>query len=423
MPKFSDLINNINNASNRFANGLENGAGYLGSPRTATSAFNLDGTELHENVPRTKFEYFVKINLNTDPAILNYMKAYGFDSNNQNLDKMQSVIKSVTMPSFSMETDTLDRYNRKIVSYRNIRFGNVDMTFHDVADSKVLRFWQAYYGYYYKDGISVEKLDLDEAQRLPDKELFDETKVNNRFGYNLEDVQNVRNLIESIEIFQVHNKKYTKAVLVHPKVVDFTHDTLDYEATSELVELRFSFQPESVIYETDGILTSENIGKFLPAPGLYLDIPSIYGSDSVSKDQDSNDLTRKEDGTFKVATIDDSSNEFDLGFRPGGAPGSLDTGDTSALDSLLNNVEGSLSDLVDSAPADLLNNAADALTRGAVTGNFDISPSPGDTLKSLGKNTAGKFTQQSVRDFKASVSDSIKNSVRNSNGQGGVNNE
>lgn len=246
---------------------------HMRDSRHAANAYGFNKTNLVNGTPRHKFEFFVKFNFNdSDPATRNFVQAF---LNNVDQDIVTQMVKNVTMPSMQIDTEVLNQYNKKRISQKRISYSPVSMTFHDSVEGRMLRLWEMYYEYYFKDGIASEKLDLGQSTGAGNTILgtFLETFLNafngtaapehrkdqylddtiagtftDNYGYNLKRVGNSKYLIDSIDIFQVHGGKFSRTRIMHPRVVSFAHDTLDYEDSSGLVEMRFEFEHEGVIY-------------------------------------------------------------------------------------------------------------------------------------------------------------------------------
>lgn len=274
------------------------GAGffYEKDPRHATYNFNQEAPGLYRNQPRVPFEFYVDIKLNNVGTARDYISKF---FNNTTWGQMQPLIKSVEMPGFKIDTDVMNQYNRKRLSQSKINFEPIRMVFHDVADGKTLKFWEMYYRYYFQDGIepgmneqkaanqnnkpySVEqflknitpKLNPNIAN-LPSsiKKLFNSSSnaneipptssngekrslqnitaaelENHKFGFNLEQVQGIRNLIQSIDIYQVHGGRFNQVTLVNPRITNFAHDKLAYADGDRTLELTFTIEYEYAYY-------------------------------------------------------------------------------------------------------------------------------------------------------------------------------
>lgn len=258
---------------------------FLRTPRHATYNFNQNAPSLYRNQPRIPFEFYVDFRLNNTGPAKAYVDRY-FVSND--LQQIMPLVKSVTMPSFKIETNPLNQYNRKRLSQTKITFDPIKMVFHDVVDGKTLKFWEMYYRYYFMDGNEPGMNDTKNVsqnngiysteikntqnntisrniyQPLPINTNVSPTSTdgqksnlqnivadvleNQNFGFNLYQVQNIRNLLVSIDIYQVHGGRFNQITLVNPRVSAFTHDTLDYSESSKTLELSFTFEYEYAYY-------------------------------------------------------------------------------------------------------------------------------------------------------------------------------
>lgn len=322
MPSFSSLFTSLTGA----------GFYYEKSSHHATYNFNQEGQALYRNQPRFPFEYYININLNNVGSASEYISKF---FNNPQWQQVQPLVKTAEMPSMKIETTPLNQYNRKRLSQTKIGFEPVKVVFHDVADGKTLKFWEMYYRYYFADGtepgvndpkinpgarqgsISTEdllhnltpKLNANIAS-LPSsiKNLFtpgsqqrndglpsntngskkdiqnivSETFDNHNFGFNLPQVGNVRNLIQTIELYQVHGGRMNMVTLVNPRISAFTHDVLNYAESSKTLELTFVFEYEYAFYNIQNLKLGNGanepnnpstISQF--THGEYLELPSL----------------------------------------------------------------------------------------------------------------------------------------------------
>lgn len=318
MPSFSSLFTSLTGA----------GFFYEKSSRHVTYNFNQDSQALYRNQPRFPFEYYININLNNVGTAKDYISQF---FNNPTWQQVMPLVKSVEMPSMKIETTPLNQYNRKRLSQTKIAYEPIKIVFHDVADGKTLKLWDMYYRYYFDDGnepgknqnkqvqgnnkqYSVEQfvknitpkinqdiLDLPSSIRdvfsggpnrsaaLPTNTLGDKASTqniisdslnNHHFGFNLPAVSKVRNLIQSIDIYQVHAGRFNQVTLVNPRIAAFTHDQLNYADGDRTLELTFTVEYEYAYYtvqnmklgggEPNNNSTIEQYehGEFLELPAL-----------------------------------------------------------------------------------------------------------------------------------------------------------
>lgn len=284
------------------------GAGFLyeKDPRHATFNYSQDARSLYRNQPRVPFEFYIDIKLNNVGTAVPFIKDF---FNNPTWTQVQPLVKTIDMPSFKIETTPLNQYNRKRISQTKLTFDPIKVVFHDVADGKTLKFWEMYYRYYFLDGYepgkngpklnqqnnkpytletflknitpklnpsiaslpsSVKSLFQTRTPKSNDlpistngdkraiQNIVSDTFDNHNFGFNLLQVENVRNLIQSIDIYQVHGGRFNKVTLINPRISAFNHDTLSYAAGDKTLELTFTFEYEYAYYTIQNLKLGNN---------------------------------------------------------------------------------------------------------------------------------------------------------------------
>lgn len=286
MPSFSSLFTSLTGA----------GFYYEKNSRHASYNFSLDGQSLYRNVPRLPFEYYINLRLNNVGTAKTFISKF---FNTPDLTQIPPLVKIVDMPSMKIETTALNQYNRKRLSQTKIAYEPIKMVFHDVNDGKTLKFWDMYYRYYFQDGnepgmnqakqvqapngtYSVESLlqnitpsfnanliglpasvtslfqsNSPTGENSPNDTNGQKSALQNivtggfnnqHFGFNLPTVQNIRNLVQEIDIYQVHGGRFNQVTLVNPRISAFTHDVLSYSETGKTLELTFTWEYEYAYY-------------------------------------------------------------------------------------------------------------------------------------------------------------------------------
>jgi hypothetical protein len=338
VPSFSSLLTSLTGA----------GFFYEKSSRHATYNFNQDGQALYRNQPRFPFEYYININLNNVGTASSYISQF---FNNPSWQQVMPLVKTVEMPSMKIETTPLNQYNRKRLSQSKISYEPIKMVFHDVADGKTLKFWDMYYRYYFDDGnepgknqikqasadngtYSVEQflknitpkinpdiLNLPDAVRdvfsggpnknlaLPTNTLGDKSAIQNivadtldnqHFGFNLPQVGNIRNLIQSIDIYQVHGGRFNQVTIVNPRISAFTHDVLSYADSDRTLELTLAFEYEYAYYtiqnmKLGGGESNNNSSLEQFEHGEFLELPALAFNTTLLDFIESNNPLLKSD--------------------------------------------------------------------------------------------------------------------------------
>lgn len=318
MPSFSSLLTSLTGA----------GFFYEKSSRHATYNFNQESQALYRNQPRFPFEYYININLNNVGTARTYIQQF---FNNPNYAQIMPLVKSVEMPSMKIETSALNQYNRKRISQTKIAYDPLKFVFHDVADGKTLKFWEMYYRYYFGDGTEPGKNSAKNSQQQNQSYSFEQfvrnitptinpnilnlgtsvknlfqspanpysnsptndvgdksalqnivsnTLDNHKFGFNLPQVGNIRNLIQSIDIYQVHGGRFNQVTLVNPRISSFQHDTLNYAIGDKTLELTMTMEYEYAYYtiqnmRLEGGETNNNSSLEQFEHGEFLELPSL----------------------------------------------------------------------------------------------------------------------------------------------------
>jgi hypothetical protein len=299
---------------------------YVKTSHDASKRFNQESTFMYRNQPRFPFEYYININLQGGgPAQKQYERYF----NNVTWAQVQPLVKTIEMPSFKVETNSLNQYNRSRLSQTKLNFEPVRVVFHDVADGKTLKFWEMYYTYYFLDGIEPGVNQPKEPSRpgnaspyslenlknmvptinpnlagLPAsvKDLFNPSKNgggpgapfnnngikskldnivsntmdNHLFGYNSYRIDNDRYLIKTIDIYQVHGGRFNKVTLVNPRITAFTHDVLNYAENGKTLEISFTFMYEYAYYTIQNLKLGEGGSSKIPFEGgEFLELPAL----------------------------------------------------------------------------------------------------------------------------------------------------
>lgn len=251
----------------------------------ASKIFRSNGYAL---APKMKFLFHVFFDVNE--------KAY-----NQNLstgDNFGVLVKSVKLPSYTINTHDLNQYNRKRIVQTKIKYDDVTITFHDDSDNTVTSLWEAYYTYYYKDGTNFSILRGDRGgaaggiTRPADKSLDtdwksrniyaspDQIKGKNSWGYIGEVPGGGGNTKESffrsITIFGFNRHLFTAYTLINPIIKSFNHDTYSYAEGQGTLECQMGIQYETVVYNEGGMDGREpsNIVTGFGLDGFYDKTPS-----------------------------------------------------------------------------------------------------------------------------------------------------
>lgn len=218
-------------AIRQFISGATNPKGNLGDFQHAARLFIDNDLRL---APKQKFLYHVSFNINT-----NALKSLNFKYQHQN--EINMLVKTAELPKFTVQTETLNQYNRKKVVQVKLDYQPVQIRFHDDNLGVVGQLWQNYYGYYYGDTA---------AANIPG--AYNRTAMMNssfiRGRYGLDNNSSIP-FFNDITIYQLAKRAWYSYKLVNPVITAWNHDSLDY-SSSQPSEQSMTLAYEAVAYNT-----------------------------------------------------------------------------------------------------------------------------------------------------------------------------
>jgi len=241
----------------------------------ASKIFRDNGN--YQNTPKFKylFHVYFKINPEAFPGAVD--NDYGI------------LVKTVKLPSFNIETATMNQYNRKRIVQTKIKYDPIDISFHDDNGSglgtpnlggTIRALWKAYYNYYYFDGTTPEVVFsgnrgsgatpvqggggttiIPTEARYNDRTQYQPSITgNNDWGYIGEN-NNTNGVkipfFKNITIFGFNRHLFSAYTLINPIITRFTHDTYDYAQGTGIMENQMSIDYETVVYN-EGAMDGED---------------------------------------------------------------------------------------------------------------------------------------------------------------------
>jgi hypothetical protein len=204
----------------------------------AAKLFNVDQFRL---APKFKFQFHVAFGINSAALkSIDLVQRFGSEIN--------MMVKAVDLPSFTMQTETLNQYNRKKVVQFQQKYGDINVKFHDDNMGLINQLWQNYYSYYYADSTSAQTSGSYErtATRSSDFILtpygFDNSSSAPFFNY--------------IKIYQMARHEYVCYTLKNPLITSWNHNKLDYSNNS-VNDFDMKLAYEAVEYSV-GIVGEDN---------------------------------------------------------------------------------------------------------------------------------------------------------------------
>lgn len=392
---------------------------HLRDSRHAANAYGFNKADLSNGTPRHKFEFFVRVNFNTNPEVAAFVRSF-LNEDDKNI--ISTMVKTVTMPSMQIETETLNQYNKKRISQTRIDYSPINITFHDSVEGRTLRLWEMYYEYYFRDGVAAEKLEgvrgtnannllsafFDafngtDAPKRNAREYVDDVikhNYNDNYGYNLRRVGNNKYLIDSIDIFQVHGGKFSRTQIIHPRVTAFNHDTLDYEDSNGLVQMQFDFAYEGVVYANiNEQLNSDELERY--RHGDFYELANLITIRTPINGRNINNVAPLPNITTcgPGSNIDAFGAANNLLASPLGSTVASVIGQTNVL-----RVQDSISGIVGSIPNAIGTVAAASIFGGTVSFNPDPIQALQTTVNTVGRTTFNRTRNKFAAGVTAGVS-------------------
>lgn len=275
--------------SNAFTNFLSGVAGGILDTGTTMHDYQhanrLYVQNTYARAPKVGFLYFVAFNFG-DGVIR--------DATWAKLGKIDAglLVKKIDLPKFKITTETLNQYNRKTVVQTKLNYEPVSIEFHDDNSEITNGLWKNYYKYYYTDSAYGGADDLTappkskpngilktmfgglkssvrgskkvkgSAAQVPNPPAFGDTKYDTTdYAYGFDSTQ-VTPFFKSIDIYVLHQQKFTQMTLVNPMVTEWSHSTLDQEQSSKTLTNRMQVTYEDVLYNQGKIEKGNAAGIF-----------------------------------------------------------------------------------------------------------------------------------------------------------------
>jgi len=201
----------------------------------------------YAKAPKVGFLYFITFSINT---------AVPLDAGWQGKE-VGLLVKKIDLPKFNLKTETINQYNRKTIVQTGLTYTNINVEFHDDNSNLTRDLWTNYYRYYFMDST----YGTGEGNVVPPE--FKDTKYNaNDYSYGLDSYQSAP-FFDSINIYVLHQQKFTQYTLVNPMVENWTHDNLDQDQGGKILANKMTVAYESVLYNKGQIVrgtTPEGFG-------------------------------------------------------------------------------------------------------------------------------------------------------------------
>ncbi len=253
---FQNLLSNV--AQGFFGND------YVRDYAHAAKTFRTNG---YQYAPKFKFLFHVYFEIN--PAV--YATGIAQGSN------FGLAVKTIDLPKYSIDTATLNQYNRKRLVQTKIKYQPITVVFHDDNGNMVNNMWYNYYTYYFQDAnkpilAASGRQTTQQAGRdngTPDfnsRNLYKpDISGDEDWGYigetsaatstTSQSNQGISKIpfFKTIQIFGMNRHNFIQYTLINPVITSFNHDTYDYSQGNGTMSNTMTIDYETVKYAEGAI--------------------------------------------------------------------------------------------------------------------------------------------------------------------------
>jgi len=218
--------------------------------------------------PKYGFLFYVEFDFN--PLISNLsgpnltgQTINGVTKTSQNVaQELGMIVKSVTLPKFTMDVKEHNAYNRKNFVQNRIKYDPVTINFHDDQADNVRNFWYDYYSYYYQDP-QYDDVTYGAAHKYHTRPVqgWGYTPRQNT-GYTGNNSNQQYQYIQAIRIYSLYQHNFSECELINPIITSFRHGEHANGENTNLLGHEMTVQFETVKYYT-GYVTPNTVGGFI----------------------------------------------------------------------------------------------------------------------------------------------------------------
>jgi hypothetical protein len=167
--------------------------------------------------PKQKFLFHVSFHINKG-ALRNLTLANTYST------QINMLVKSISLPKFTITAEKVNQYNRKKNLQNKVSYEEISVKFHDDNLGLINQLWQNYFNYYYADSASAgitgayDKTAIKKFNHIRSNYGFDNGSSAPFFDY--------------ITIYQMAQGQYVSYKLINPIFTSWSHNGLDYAAST-----------------------------------------------------------------------------------------------------------------------------------------------------------------------------------------------
>ena len=235
-------------------------------------------TNAYELKPRFKFLFHVSFTLNT--AEVPFLR--GAFADPDDIKNISLAVKTVDLPKYNIETETLNQYNRKRIIQTKLNYEPVSVVFHDTSNDLIRKLWYYYMSYYYKDPAQrYLEPNNNNGSNGPDasrvagfgytgRDLYSQQRLGNvnDWGYIGEAYNDGASTLTSgkppffrdIRIYGMDQHKFAEYILINPLITNWSHDQYSYAEGGGIMQNSMTVAYETVKYSSGAVGDPRNGG-------------------------------------------------------------------------------------------------------------------------------------------------------------------
>ena len=247
--------------------------------RDYTHASKIFRSNFYQNAPKFKYLFHTYFKINS--AAMEFFNGGRSGTTVLPTSDYGVLVKDIKLPTFSFNTTQLNQYNRKRIVQTKIKYDPVDVSFHDDNGDTINGMWQAYYQYYYQDGLNANaqfngaRGGNAGAVNYNSRNIYQASITgDNNWGYNgaYSNGTNIKvPFFDSITVFGFNQHNFTAYTFINPMITQFSHDNYNYSEAAGTMTNKMTFDYETVTYDY-GHLDGQNPSNLVPGFGE----PAVY---------------------------------------------------------------------------------------------------------------------------------------------------
>lgn len=290
---------------------------FLRDQQHASKLFAADQFRL---APKFSHLFHVSFSINTSALKV-------VDLTQRHKNEINMLVKSSTLPKFTMQTEMVNQYNRKKNVQFQHKFEDISIKFHDDNMGLINQLWQNYYAYYYADSLSAKQSGAYNRNATKNANFI-------TAPYGL-DNGSTAPFFNYIKIYHMARHEYVCYQLHNPMIKSWSHSAVDY-ASKDVHANEMSITYEAVSYSA-GEVSTENVEGFglehydvTPSPLSGSPNPVNLSPSFVAQQNVTNNVVESASNTVKAINSYQNTQEL----QPSGTAGLLTVQSTQTIGGL-----------------------------------------------------------------------------------------